>query len=425
MGAAGTEEVRVVAERAARTSYGRLVAVLAAGTRDIALAEDALADAFERALRTWPEHGVPDSPEGWLLTVARHRQSDLLGSAARRTSVPLPDAGDSGPAVPSPLEDADPERIPDRRLELLFACAHPALDPAIRTPLMLQTVLGFEAAEIARAFALPAATMAQRLVRAKRRIRDAGIPFAVPDRSVLPARLESVLEAVYGCFAIDWQGSSAPTVRESTAGEAQYLAVTLAELLGEEPEAWGLAALITLSLARTPTRSASAFVPLDEQDASRWSRPLIAEGETYLRRAATARAHDPGGSEDGEPIGRFELEAAIQAVHCARASGAPLDRTALRTLHAALVAVAPTLGARVALAAAVGRVDGPEAGLAELARIEGPAADRFQPAWATRAALLAEAGDAAAAVAAYRKAISLTTDIPTRRWLEEQAARLE
>jgi RNA polymerase sigma-70 factor (ECF subfamily) len=417
-GAAGTEAVRAAAERAARTSYGRLVAILAAGTRDIALAEDALADAFERALGTWPESGVPDSPEGWLLTVARHRQSDVLGSAARRTSVPLPDTGDGRSELPAPLDDTDPERIPERRLELLFACAHPALEPAIRTPLMLQTVLGFEAAEIARAFALPPTTMAQRLVRAKRRIRDTGIPFAVPDRSVLTSRLESVLEAVYGCFAIDWQGSSAPTVRESTAGEAQYLAVMLAELLGDEPEAWGLAALVTLSLARTPTRSATVFVPLDEQDASRWSRPLIAEGEAFLRRAAAAR----GEGEGARKIGRFELEGAIQAAYCARATGASLDWKALRTLHAALVAVAPTLGARVAFAAAVGRVDGPQAGLAELAAIEGPAADRFQPAWATRAALLAEAGDAPAAVAAYRKAISLTTDIPTRRWLEEQAA---
>ena len=413
---AGAEEVRAAAERAARTSYGRLVAILAAGTRDIALAEDALADAFERALRTWPESGVPDRPEGWLLTVARHRQSDVLGSAARRTSDPLPDGG-SGPSAMAPIEEVDPDRIPDRRLGLLFACAHPALDPAVRTPLMLQAVLGFDAAQIARAFAVPPSTMAQRLVRAKRRIRDTGIPFSVPDRSHLSARLEPVLEAVYGCFAIDWQGSSAPTVRESTAGEAQYLAVTLAELLEDEPEAWGLASLITLSLARTPTRSPTVFVPLDEQDAGRWSRPLIAEGEAHLRRAVAARAGARG-------IGRFELEAAIQSVHCARAAGAPVDRRALRTLHAALVTVAPTLGARVALAAAVGRVDGPRAGLAELAAIDEPALARFQPGWETRAALLAEAGEAEAALAAYRKAISLTTDPVTRRWLEQQAGRL-
>lgn len=408
------EEARAVAERAARSSYGRLVAILAAGTRDIALAEDSLADAFERALRTWPEAGVPASPEGWLLTVARNRQRDVLGSAARRLSDALPDDTGSGPAT-SPLDDVDPEAIPDKRLELLFACAHPAIDVAVRTPLMLQTVLGFEATQIAQAFAVPGPTMAQRLVRAKRRIRDAGIPFAVPDRSHLPSRLVPVLEAVYGCFAIDWRGTSAPTVRESMAGEAQYLAVTLAGLLVDEPEAWGLAALITLALARTGADD--AFVPLDEQDAGRWDRAMLAEGDDHLRRAAAVRSE--------RQVGRFELEAAIQSVHSARATTGSLDRAALRTLHAALVAVAPTLGARVALAAATAQVDGPVAGLAVLDAIDDPAVRWFQPAWATRAALTAEAGDVAAAVTAYDKAISLTTDGPTRRWLEGRRAVLD
>jgi RNA polymerase sigma-70 factor (ECF subfamily) len=413
---AARSAARSAAQRAARTSYGRLVAILAARTRDIALAEDALADAFERALRTWPESGVPGSPEGWLLTVARNRQSDLLGSASRRTSDPLPedDALGAGPA-PASVDDHDPAAIPDRRLELLFACAHPAIDRRIRTPLMLQTVLGFDAAQVAEAFAVPAPTMTQRLVRAKRRIRDAGIPFAVPDRSLMAARLAPVLEAVYGCFAIDWRGSSAPTVRESMAAEAQYLAVTLAELLDDEPEAWGLAALITLSLARVPTRSPEEFVPLDEQDPTRWSSALIAEGNAQMQRAGAVRT-------DGRPVGRFELEAAIQAVHCARASTGTVDWPALVTLHEALVVTAPTLGARVALAAATGRADGPAAGLAVLDSVDDAAAQRFQPAWATRAALLAEAGEAAAADAAYEKAISLTTDVPTRRWLEARRA---
>lgn len=407
---------RDAAQRAARASYGRLVAVLAARTRDVALAEDALADAFERALRTWPETGVPDSPEGWLLTVARHRQSDVLGSAARRRSDPLPEDDSLGTAS-SPIDEHDLDAIPDKRLELLFACAHPAIDPAVRTPLMLQTVLGFDAAQVAEAFALPAPTMAQRLVRAKRRIRDAGIPFAVPDRSQMSVRLEPVLEAVYGCFAIDWRGSSAPTVRESMAGEARYLAVTLAELLAAEPEAWALAALVTLSLARPRPAPGSEFVPLDDQDPAAWNAALIAEGDGYLRRAASVRA-------DGRPVGRFELEAAIQSVHCARALTGVVDWPALRTLYRALVVVAPTLGARVALAAATSEVDGPAAGVAELDAIDDPAARRFQPAWATRAALLARAGDVPAAVAAYEKAISLTTDAPTRQWLEGRLAGL-
>ncbi|WP_457110398.1 RNA polymerase sigma factor [Marmoricola sp. URHA0025 HA25] len=412
------DEVRAVAERAARTSYGRLVAVLAAGTRDIALAEDALADAFERALRTWPEAGVPRSPEGWLLTVARNRQSDVLGSAARRLSEALP----AGPAAgshtaTSPLEEVDPDAIPDKRLELLFACAHPAIDKGVRTPLMLQVVLGFEASQVGEALAVPGSAMSQRLVRAKRRIRDAGIPFTVPDRSLMPDRLGAVLEAVYGCFAIDWRGSSGPTVRESMAGEAQYLAVTLARLLVDEPEAWGLAALITLSLARTAARAEGAFVPLDEQDTRLWDAGMLAEGDGFLRRAAASRAPE-------RPIGRFELEAAIESVHAARVNGGPVDWPALRTLHEALVAVAPTLGARVALAAVTGRVDGPARGLALLDEIDDPALQRFQPGWATRAALLAAVGEKAAAVTAYGKAISLTTDGATRRWLEARLAAL-
>ena len=207
----GPAPARARAELAARASYGRLLAVLAAPTRDIAGAEDALADAFERALRTWPEAGVPENPEAWLLTVARNRQRDELGTAARRTSVPL-DPGPHGTAtgsVSATRASVDPasidlDAVPDKRLELLFVCAHPAIDPAVRTPLMLQTVLGFDAGQIATAFALPAPAMAQRLVRAKRRIRAAGIPFTVPERSAMAARLPPVLEAVYGCYAIDW-----------------------------------------------------------------------------------------------------------------------------------------------------------------------------------------------------------------------------
>lgn len=337
-------EARAAAERAARDSYGRLVALLAASTRDLALAEDSLAEAFEQALRTWPVSGVPTNPEGWLLTVARNRQRDALGSAARRTGAPLEDGEHvvGGLDVAALIERAD--AIPDRRLELLFVCAHPAIDPAARTPLMLQTVLGFEAAQIAAAFGVEPKAMAQRLVRAKRRIRDAGIPFAVPSRADLPGRLPAVLEAIYGAYAIDWL-SQGERIRESIADEARWLAVLLASLLGDDPEAWGLAALLTFAQSRAPARVGHPWPPLDEQDPALWSRELIAEGESLLRRAAAL----------GAPLGRFQLEAAIQSVHCDRARTGTVDRDALVKLYRGLVAIAPTAGARAALAAVESR----------------------------------------------------------------------
>ena len=386
-----------------RDSYGRLLAVLAAPTRDIAAAEDALADAFERALVRWPGDGIPANPEGWLLTVARNRLRDLWKSSGYRMTESLTESDCASTSL-----DDDMPAIPDRRLELMLVCAHPAIAPNIRTPLMLQSVLGVEAAAIATAFAVEPATMAQRLVRAKKRIRDAGIPFALPERDDLAERLPSVLEAVYGAYAIDWQLAPQGAPIESLSAEALHLALVLAELLPDEPEVLGLAALVCLSEARRPARRTAdgGLIPLDGQDTRRWDSVLISRGEVLLRRA-----------HDHRRPGRFQYEAAIQSAHCTRATQGRVDMTALRKLHRALLRVAPSLGAAVASAAVDGEIDGADAGLRALDAIDDPAVERFQPAWTTRAHLLAEAGRVTEAAGAYRRAIELTADSGVAEYL--------
>jgi predicted RNA polymerase sigma factor len=398
---AGAVRSRVAA--VARDSYGRLLAVLAAPSRDIAAAEDALADAMERALERWPNDGIPANPEGWILTVARNRLRDAWKSAAYRMTEPLAENID-----PPRSLDEDMPAVEDRRLELMLVCAHPAIAPNIRTPLMLQSVLGIQSAAIAEAFAVEPATMAQRLVRAKKRIRDAGIPFVLPDRDDLAERLPAVLEAVYGAYAIDWQLAAQGAPIDTLSAEALHLALVLADLLPDEPEVLGLAALVCLSESRRCARRTDGgdFVPLDEQDTARWDTMLIARGEALLRRA----------HEVGRP-GRFQYEAAIQSAHCARARTGQVDGEVLQKLHRAVLRVAPSLGAAVASAAVDGEVDGPEAGLRALDAIADPAVARFQPAWSTRAHLLAEAGRVSEAAEAYQRAIELTSDAGVARYL--------
>jgi RNA polymerase sigma-70 factor (ECF subfamily) len=390
---------------AARDSYGRLLALLAASTSDLAAAEDALADAFERALRAWPSQGVPGSPDAWLLTVARNRLRDQWKSAQAQRTVPL----DADRHAMAHIDDIDVDAIPDRRLELMLVCAHPAIDRAVRTPLMLNTVLGFTAEQVGRAFSVLPSTMATRLVRAKKRIKAAGIPFRIPDRADLPARMTSVLEAVYGAYVIDW--ATGPQARQLPS-EALHLAEVLTALVPGDPEAHGLAALVELSAARAPARADAGgrFVPLADQDPSRWDPGLISRAHLHLR-----AAHAQG------QLGRFQLEAAIQAVHCGRERDGTTDWPALLALHRILHTVAPSLGGSVALAAVTAEVDGAAAGLAmldELLAEAGEPARRFQPARATRAHLLGRLGRHAEAVAAYDSAISLTHDIAERQYLE-------
>jgi predicted RNA polymerase sigma factor len=393
---------------AARDSYGRLLALVSASTSDIAAAEDALADAFERALRSWPAQGAPASPDAWLLTVARNRLRDHWRSAEAQRTVPLD--GRPDPLVHS--DDLDVEALPDKRLELMLVCAHPAIDRSAHTPLMLSTVLGFTAEQIGRAFSVPASTMATRLVRAKKRIKAARIPFRIPDRADLPARMDAVLEAVYGAYVIDW-ATTGPQDRQLPS-DALLLAEVLTRCAPGDPEAHGLAALVQLSASRGPARldAGGRFVPLPEQDPSLWNSHLIDRAHEHLR-----AAHALG------RLGRFQLEAAIQAVHCARRRAGRTDWPTLLTLHRLLHAIAPSLGSGVALAAVTAEVEGPAAGLAELdALLEdgGPSARRFQPARATRAHLLDRLGRSEEAVAAYDSAIDLTHDTAERQYLRHR-----
>jgi RNA polymerase sigma-70 factor (ECF subfamily) len=398
------------AEAAARRSYGKLLAFLAARTRDVAGAEDALSDAFAAALAEWPARGVPASPDAWLLTVARrklvdaarHRQSDHVAADHLRWLAEL------GPE--------DELRIPDRRLGLLFACAHPGIDAMARAPLMLQVVLGFNAATIASAFLVAPATMGQRLARAKAKIRLAGISLEVPpDPSVLRERLVTVLDAVYAAYAEGWsdpQGSDAR--RRNLADEAIWLGRLLASLLPDEGEALGLLALMLHAHARRDARRGAAgeYVPLDEQDTSRWDAAMIAEAEALLGRANQC-----------EGTGRYQLEAAVQSAHAVRRFGRRADWAAIEQLYDALCALTDSPVAALNRAVAIAETRSPAEGLAALDELSGDARlAEYQPYWAARADLLARTGDAEAASYAYRQAIGLERDAAVRHFLQRRAA---
>ena len=383
------------ADQAARQSYGRLVAFLSARSRNIAAAEDALAEAFRAALEHWPVSGIPAAPEAWLLTAARR----VLGKAERHRKV----TAAAEPEVLRQVEEtlamleSEPDGFHDDRLKLMFVCAHPAIDAAAQTPLMLQTVLGLDAARIAAAFLEQPATMGQRLVRAKARIRDTGLRFAVPEREELPERLDAVLQAIYAGFTAGWDDGG------PLAEEALWLGRTLTALLPEEPEAMGLLSLMLYCNARRPARRVEGrFVPLDAQDTALWDAAAIDEADMLLR-AAGARNR----------FGRFQCEAAIQSVHAARRMTGETDRAALQLLYAALVKLSPSTGARVAQAA----VSAPDEGLRLLAEIPARTAEAYQPFHAVKAELLRQAGRHAEAAAAYARAISLTDDTGVRQFL--------
>ncbi len=389
------------AELAARESYGRLLSILVVRTRDVAGAEDALADAFLAALTQWPVEGIPRNPEAWLLTAARRKIVDAIRRRRTRDEKHL--------LLSVDVEgDDDGDFFGDERLRLLFLCAHPAIDAAARAPLMLQTVLGLDAGRIANTLCVAPKTMGQRLWRAKTKIANAGIPFDVPVDE-LSERASFVLEAIYGAYGSGWNdvaGQAATT--GGLTEEAIWLARLTVRLLPEEPEARGLLALMLFAEARADTRKGKdgAYIPLSEQDPSRWDLHRIAEAEALLREAARMGR-----------IGPLQIEAAIQSAHVAgRRSGSP-DDGGVALLYRALVELTPTLGVRVAHAIALSKTEGPARALERLGAIASKRCNDYQPYWAARAHLLERLGRLEEARAAYERASGLTEDDGVRRWL--------
>ncbi|GGB71955.1 RNA polymerase sigma factor [Blastomonas aquatica] len=394
--------VALTAELAARTSYGKLLALLVTRTRDIAACEDALAAALEAALLQWPREGVPANPVGWLLTVARRS----IGRAAARAHT-ADRSADTLRLLDKERLAAETSPFGDRRLELMFVCAHPAIDPDAQPALMLQTVLGLDAARIAGSFLVSSATMSQRLVRAKRKIRDSGIGFALPDIDDVPARIDGVLSAIYAAYGAAWEdvtGADAKLV--GLAEEAIWLGHLLTELMPDEAEVLGLLSLMLHCEARRPARRApdGAFVPLHRQNIDLWSRPMIAQAERLLRRAAQLKSP-----------GHFQIEAAIQSLHAHQRFTGERFSQPLVELYDALARYAPNIGGLVARAVAHAENGDTEAALAMLDGMHEVAT--YQPWWAARARVCLLAGDEKAAWSAARTAAGLTSDASVRQFL--------
>jgi predicted RNA polymerase sigma factor len=399
------EDTHRTIERVARESYGRLVAYLSVNTHDLASAEDALSNALMSALAHWPQEGVPRNPEAWLTTAARRSLIDVI----RHQRVELA----SEPTLKLLQEDSTETMMatefPDERLKLLFVCAHPAIDPAMHTPLMLQTVLGLDAARIAQAFLIAPKTMGQRLARAKTKIRSGSIPFEIPQQRDLPQRLDAVLEAIYAAFGIGWDDMIGADQRgRNLAEEAIWLARVLLQLMPHEAEVHGLLALMLYCESRRPARrdAEGRYIPLIQQDPKQWFPPLIDEAERHL-----AEAFQRG------RIGRFQLEAAIQSVHAERARTGRTEWLAVARFYEQLVHISPALGAQIGYAAAIAEANGPEAGLELLDDIEVGAASGYQPYWAVRAHLLERLGKTVEASDAYDRAIGLAEDPAVREFL--------
>lgn len=433
-----TMDVRSIAQNAARTAYGRTMAFLARFTRDLASAEDAMGEALLNALDQWPREGVPDNPDAWLLTAARRRLIDASRRDARARalhealarSLGAEDLAGAGAQNDrrGPMRDAD--AIPDERLSLLFACAHPALDRSVRPALMLQALLGLSVEQMAPAFVLPPATLAQRLVRAKSKIRDAHIELRVPDANQMPERLDDVLGAVYAAFSTAWddhhiadrsqvRSRDRTNVRTPLQEDAILLARLMVKFLPDEPEALGLLALLLHVHARDDARrdARGRYVPLDQQDPLLWDLASVREGEGLLRRAF----------ELGR-TGRFQLEAAIQSAHNARAFTGEVDLGAVLALYAELNRTHPTIGSLVAQAAATLATRTRQCAGDALSQLDalndraGGDVQSYQAYWAVRAEALRALGETEAAIAARARAVALTDDPSVRDYLLRDAS---